>query len=359
MKNSFRIFVVILIAFCLSAFSFAGTDTQGDYTLTVSAGNPAYSPNPALVCEVATDNKYSIYFKLSITKTTARGKEDVSSEVHHCDYSIPSIGAPDIVLSCTPFSMLLGSQHSLTRNNRQFYSAVTPVIKSAEGGSKSVTLNVTAVMEDGITLAASETITVMVVSYGITVFSLVGNILEYSTQNDEYSVDVNDMWTIGLQLGKYVFGHASWKVSVSYEEKTTMNQTLAQYANVPCGFSIQTGTKNISAFLNKIRQYPSTGVSPSSTGQLITNDLTGGKSHNYASSSAQITNALTQVRNIDTTPPTYVLHSHNCVDVCKNIANMAGAGLPDCQKDVVIKDGDSGDEQKAKMSLPNELAKHL
>jgi hypothetical protein len=77
MNNRYFLQICLIASIVVSQSSvlvLGGTDTKNGYTLTVSKGNPEYSPNPALVCDVTTKNAVTTNFKLSIEKNNGYWK---------------------------------------------------------------------------------------------------------------------------------------------------------------------------------------------------------------------------------------------------------------------------------------------
>lgn len=145
--------VAAVSIFCLQQLqTMANSVTVSDYTLTVSKGSPAYSPEaPTTYKLIYTPEQglryerlINVNFSLKIEKRTARGMEDISDDVKRCSYemslstgvyfykSIPlDLKAPDTLSVKTRHP----SRH-YTTNNMEFYSSVTHIVAADTVGHK-------------------------------------------------------------------------------------------------------------------------------------------------------------------------------------------------------------------------------
>jgi hypothetical protein len=366
-KNFLFCLIAVIVVFGNNLQLFAGTDEQfipgggiyDKYILTVSKGDPASAPNPAVVYNSDPKNDVTVSFKVSIEKTVGTGREDVSEYVRKAEYAVTISGSESVFVSCNPlYGNFTLSRTEYTKETEGFYKEVTPVIRSRKSGDKTVTLTVNVTMEDGVELTAAETIEFKVFAAGITVYAKVGNVLTPpNAENDFYYASVNQSGGSSSSGGAST-GHASFKISAEDDLIPSIPAGLSGYVNKSGGFFPDGGFAGLK---NQVLSWPTSTIqdSPSTAGKLEIPDNTGGTNKEFGITSAQMTTALGKIGDLYTSPPDYVLHSNNCVDVCLAVAKAAGLDLGKCQYDVVLKNIRTGNERKAKMALPDELEKKL
>jgi hypothetical protein len=357
----FMISIVAVSIFYLQQLqTFANSVTVGNYTLTVSKGSPAYSPEAPTTTKIARVGNQlvfkrliQLYFSLKIEKRTARGVEDVSDDVKSCSYEI-SLSTGAFFYRAIPFNLsTVQTVGSYTIQNQDFYSNVTHIIGASTVGNKALLMRVTVTMKDGTTLTAFASNSFEVCEYVITVYSYVGDINKRLVSNG-YLYDIGSMTTDYLL--KETIGHATWQVEVNDPKKLSSTTKWTKYVNIPCGYSITSSEKNTLGA--NLRYYPSGGLAVIAKGDLIRYDRTGGVNKQFKMTKVQAESSLDKTLDIDTTKPIYDLHSNNCVDTSMAVAKAGGVTFKTtCRHKVEIKNG--SDTRTADISLPSELANEL
>ncbi|MDR2706836.1 MAG: hypothetical protein LBC02_13740 [Planctomycetaceae bacterium] len=367
MKKNFLFCLIAVVVVCSNnLYLFAGTDEQfipgegNKYILTVSNGDPASAPNPAVVYNSNPKNDVAVSFKISIEKTLGTGREDISEDVRKTEYSVAINGDKSVFVSCNPlYGNFWRTRTDCTKETEGFYKEVTPVIRSRQSGDKAVTLTVKVTMKDNTELTASEIIEFKIFAFGITVYAKVGNVLTPPNATDNYySATVSQSGGGGSSGSGTSTGHASFKISTEDGSIPPTIAGLSDYVNKPCGFFPGGG---FAGFKNQILSWPGSEnqPSPSTIGKLTIPDNTGGTNKEFGITEVKAKSALEKIDNLKTSPPDYVLHSNNCVDVCLKVATAAGLDLGKCQYDVMLRSADGIGERKEKMALPDELEKML
>jgi hypothetical protein len=352
--------IVTVSIFCLQQLqTLANSVTVGDYTLTVSKGSPAYSPEAPTIMQTdyknhsTTHRRINVNFSLKIEKRTARGLEDISADVKTCTYEM-DLSSGVIFYGSTPSSLgKNGAAGSYTKTNQKFHSSVTHILEARTVGNKTLIMRVTVTMKDGTVLTAFASNSFEVCEYVITVYSYVGDINK-RLLSSSYNYDVS-MATRDSALNKSI-GHATWQI----EERGSMTVALipkwTKYMEVPCGFGV-TFLGSLT-FLDNLRKYPVSGLPVSASGHLTVSDQTGGTNKQFKMTKVQTEKALDKTLNIDTTKPDYILHSNNCVDTVMNVAKEGGVTFKTaCRHTVTIKN--DTDYIDAEISLPSELENEL
>jgi hypothetical protein len=362
--------VVTMIIVIIGSFVplLAGSETKNDYTLTVSAGTPASTPDPAAVYHgwnAWYSNKSSsdvtASFSASIKKKTARGAEDVSGDVKESYYTVSVSGTESFLYACQPWKgsfLTWPTEYSTDKQKDKFDKAVNPVVRSKAAGEKTVTLSVRVIMKDGTELSASETIKFTVQALGIVVYAYVGNLLTPPTEDDDFYYGVvNNITLTGIGFGSSVFGHASFKIHGEVPPADSYPWYDTNYVNTTCGYSVIAG--HIPSFLTALWDYPQSHNTPVGNGKLIIDDSTGGTSKDFGILDTDAENAVSQAKSLHKKPPRYQLHRYNCVDACLSVIRAAGLNLGNCRYDVILENTKSKYKHKEKMSLPDELEKKL
>jgi hypothetical protein len=308
-------------------------------------------------------NDVTVSFKISIEKTLETRREDISEYCRKAQYSVKINGDESVFVSCKPlYDNFWQSYTEYTKETEGFYKEVTPVIRSRKSGDKSVTLTVKVTMKDNTELTVSETIEFKVFAAGITIYAKVGNVLTPpNTKDNYYSATVDQSGGGGGSFGSssgVSTGHASFKISAENALVSSVPADLSSYVNKSGGYFPKNGKI---ALLNQIRSWPnsSTQESPWTDGEIKIPDNTGGTNREFGITNTQLTSALEKIDDLKTSPPIYVLHSKNCVDVCIEVAEAAGLNLGKCRYNVELKSNAGGGEREEKMALPDELEKKL
>jgi hypothetical protein len=362
--------VAISIVYLQQLPTLANSVTVGDYTLTVSKGSPAHSPEAPTTMRTDNKNKsiterrIKVNFSLKIEKRTARGVEDISADVKNCLYEM-SLSTGATFYSSNPLYLAYqpppppGSLHLIptpniyTINSRRVYPSVTHIIEANTVGHKALLMRVTVTMKDGTVLTAFASNSFDVCEYVITVYSYVGDINNRLVSNGYLYKVGAAMW--GDVVTKSV-GHASWQIEINDPSKLSTTTKWTKYVNIPCGFSVTSSGKN--TFLANLQTFPASGLSVIAPGDLLKNDKTGGTNKQFKMTKVQTETALDKTLDIDTTKPNYILHSNNCVDSCMAVAKEGGVTFKTtCRWFVTIKKG--RDKRTAEISLPSELVNEL
>jgi hypothetical protein len=359
-KIKCKFFMICFVAsiVCLQQLqTLANSVTVGDYTLTVSKGSPAYSPEAPTTSDklAKQDRRINVNFSLKIEKRTARGSEDISVDVKNCSYEMTS-STGTCFYEAIPSSLLpptTTDNHYICRN-KKFYPNVTHILVANTVGTKTVIMKVTVTMKDGTVLTTLATNTFEVCEYVITVYSFVGDINNQLVA-DGYVYDTRSIG--GDAILKKSIGHATWQVEIDDPSKLSSTTRWAKYVNIPCGFSVTFFGQN--TFVANLRTYPASGLSVDAPGYLHINDGAGGTNKQFKMTKVQAEAALDKTLNIDTTKPIiYVLHSNNCVDASMAVASAGGVTFKtNCRHSVTFVDAThakSGD-----ISLPSELENEL
>jgi hypothetical protein len=347
--------IVTVSIFCLQQLqTLANSVTVGDYTLTVSKGSPAYSPEAPTIMRTdyknysTTDRRINVNFSLKIEKRTARGLEDISADIKTCTYEM-DLSSGVTFYGSTPSSLgKNGAAGSYTKTNQKFHSSVIHILEAWTVGNKALIMRVTVTMKDGTVLTAFASNSFKVCDYVITIYSYVGDINNRLVSNG-YIYDLS-MMPSDATFNKSI-GHATWQT----EERGSMELALTakwnKYVDIPCGFSVTSmGSYTI---LNKLLTYPASGLPVNASGYLKISDQTGGANKQFKMTKIQAKNALDKTLNIDNTKPDYNLHSNNCVDNAISVAGAGGVILSDCKLSVTITYGINANADK--IALPSEL----
>ncbi len=349
----------------------AGTDEtwvsggeMAKYVLTVSKGDPASTPDPAVIYNNNPKNDVTATFKIAIEKVAETRREDVSKDVKEVDYTVVISGSESVFVSCNPlYGNFMRSETKYEKKNAGFHGTVSPVIRSYKSGKKTVTLTVKVTMKDvyAEVLTASETIEFTVHGAGIAVYANVGNALTPPTaENNYYYATVNQLGegSSGGSSGGVTVGHASFMVRAESGLLSSVPSGLSDYVNKSCGYYAR---DNKLSLLKAIKDWPNStnSDSPNASGKLVVPDSTDGTSKEFGLTIDQATAALRKIDDVKTTAPEYVLFSNNCVNVCLAVASAAGVNLGDCKYNVVLEDKETQGRRETEATLPNELEKKL
>jgi hypothetical protein len=151
----------------LGLFYFSGMLNAADkdnFSLTVSAGKPAVTPNIASVNEYVT-----FIFVVSLYDSQGKRIEEIPAEVKQITYTINStVGT---ITNVVPNMAISTDKHSASKTVAQLYSGVSATAQFSQTGNHSLGLTVTVIFNDDSYLQMSYSIFINVVDATLTVYA--------------------------------------------------------------------------------------------------------------------------------------------------------------------------------------------
>lgn len=229
---------------------FAGTAPVGDYTLTVTEGDPSTDPKEAKVPRGKTSK---MFFVVDLEDNTETNDEATYPEIDKIIYTVtiePGNSAgfrykteTDVTAKLNEKSVTFEERisdgiaiHTLETDG-EIYTDITVVLDNTLRGTNTATLSVTVYPEEGDPISANHSISVDGHECSASAFVIKGEIKK--NLEGKYVWDLNK---IRFFRRKYFIGHAMWKVEIPNDMKASLTSDekktdwFKEYNNEQVGF---------------------------------------------------------------------------------------------------------------------------
>ncbi len=313
-----------IFAIGLPTSIWAASNTQGNYTLTVSQGNPPVTPSPARI-----NNDITVQFLIAIVEKKNDREEDVSKKVKSCSYTVTVGGEQMVIKSVAGGFTIASDKLSAEKSRGAFLKKVSPVVQTAIPGEKSVTLAVSVTLEDDTVLSTSETITFVSPDF---YFSVHVRGADNYNPTRLYLIDGSG------RNGFIDVGHAAWKIGVSPREMPNLSTDQQGRANQQWGLG-DNGTIDNAMYAFAQNHYLPTDKTPFVVGVpgVLRSGDQGTEVRRFALEDLDAAKtALDYITATVNNTPEYNVPNHNCVDQCLGALGNSGLPSPDCKGSVKL-----------------------